>query len=234
MIRIDGLTKRYGAVLALDRVSFDVRAGEVLGVIGPNGSGKTTLFECIGGTLAYDAGEIVTSAPVFYLPDGITPWPDQTVAWVLAYADGFFAAPSGLRERIIGALAIAPLLQQRIAHLSKGQRKRVLLAVALLTSRPVVCADEPFDGLDLKQTRDVAAALRTFTGNGRSLVLSIHQINDAARVCDRFVLLSGGTVRGIGTVAELIAQATTHRGTLGTLGTSGTPGSLEEAFLALT
>lgn len=234
MIRIEGLTKHYGAVCALDRVSFDVRAGEVLGVIGPNGSGKTTLFECIGGTLACDAGAIDAASPLFYLPDAITPWPDQTAGWALDFAERFFAAPPGLRERIIDVLAIAPLLHQRMAHLSKGQRKRTLLGVALLTSRPVVFADEPFDGLDLKQTRDVAAALRTFAADGRTLVLSIHQINDAARVCDRFVLLSGGTVRGIGTAPELIAQAASHSGTSGTLGTPGTPGTLEEAFLALT
>jgi ABC-2 type transport system ATP-binding protein len=89
-----------------------------------------------------------------------------------------------------------------------------------LTSRPVVLADEPFDGLDLRQTREVAAALRTFARDGRTLVLSIHQISDAARVCDRFVLLSGGTIRGEGTLAELTAQAAAP--------------TLEEAFLALT
>ena len=100
----------------------------------------------------------------------------------------------------------------------------------MLTSRPVVLADEPFDGLDLKQTREVAAALRAFSDEGRTLVLSIHQISDAARVCDRFVLLSGGTVRGAGTLDELRALA----GTLGTLGTPGTPGTLEDVFLALT
>ena len=100
----------------------------------------------------------------------------------------------------------------------------MLLAIALLTSRPVVLADEPFDGLDLKQTRDVAAALRTGAREGRTLVLSIHQIADAARVCDRFVLLSGGTIRGIGTLDELRAQATDL----------GARGTLEEVFLALT
>ena len=74
MIRIDGLTKHYGSVRALDNVSFEVRPGEVLGLIGPNGSGKTTLFECVGGVLPFDAGTV--SAPpgqVFYLPDSIAP-----------------------------------------------------------------------------------------------------------------------------------------------------------------
>jgi ABC-type multidrug transport system ATPase subunit len=95
-----------------------------------------------------------------------------------------------------------------------------------LTSREVVLADEPFDGLDLRQTREVAAALRSFARDGRTLVLSIHQISDAARVCDRFVLLSGGTIRGEGTLSELTALASARQ---------GQPASgLEEAFLALT
>jgi ABC-2 type transport system ATP-binding protein len=119
------------------------------------------------------------------------------------------------------------------ARLSKGQRKRTLLAIGLLTSRQVVLADEPFDGLDLRQTREVGAALRSFARDGRTLVLSIHQIGDAARVCDRFVLLSGGTIRGEGTLDELTALAEARVGALGTLGT-GTLGTLEEAFLALT
>jgi ABC-2 type transport system ATP-binding protein len=225
VIRIAGLTKRYGAIRALDSVTFDVRPGEVLGVIGPNGSGKTTLFECIGGTLPFDTGSIDADQPLFYLPDGIAPWPAQTVRWALDFAGGYFGAPPELREVVIDKLGLAPLLGTRIGHLSKGQRKRALLGAGLLSARPIVLADEPFDGLDLKQTREVAAALRSFAGGGRTLVLSIHQINDAARVCDRVVLLSGGRVRGQGTVDEVIAQASAKGGAVS---------SLEEAFLALT
>ena len=234
VIRIADLTKHYGSIRALDRVSFEVRRGEILGLIGPNGSGKTTLFECIGGVLPFDAGSIAADQPLFYLPDAIAPWPAQTVRWALEFTAGYFGAPAGLRDIVVTALALEPLLDQRIGRLSKGQRKRALLAIGLLTSREVVLADEPFDGLDLRQTREVAAALRSFAREGRTLVLSIHQIADAARVCDRFVLLSGGTVRGEGTLQELTKLATDRIRTLGTAGTFGTVGTLEEAFLALT
>ena len=225
-LRVSGLTKHYGELRALDAVSFAVRRGEVLGLIGPNGSGKTTLFECIGGVLSRDAGSVDTGSPLFYLPDAIAPWPAQTVGWALGFVDDYFAAADGLRDAVVSALSLQTLLNQRIGELSKGQRKRALLAIGLLTSRPIVMADEPFDGLDLRQTREVAAALRSFARDGRTLVLSIHQITDAARVCDRFVLLSGGTVRGEGTLAELTALASDRRG-------SRVEG-LEEAFLALT
>ena len=225
-MRIDGLTKHYRNVRALDEVSFTIRAGEVLGLIGPNGSGKTTLFECIGGVLPFDAGAIehdVSPQPaIFYVPDGIAPWPSQTVRWALSYVSGLFGARPGARDAVIESLQLSPLLDVRIGHLSKGQRKRALLAFGLVTPRPIVLADEPFDGLDLRQTRDVSQVLRDFTRAGRTLVLSIHQIADAERVCDRFVMLSGGTVRGEGTADELKALA------------QRTPGTLEEAFLALT
>lgn len=228
MIRILNLTKRYGNFTALDRVTFEIRRGEVLGVIGPNGSGKTTLFECIGGVLPFDAGRIESEPdfPVFYLPDAIAPWPAQMVSWALTFVAGYFGAPSGLRDNVIAALSLEPHLNQRLGELSKGQRKRALLAIGLLTSRPLLLADEPFDGLDLRQTRAVAKALRCFAHDGRTLVLSIHQINDAARVCDRFVLLSGGVTCGEGTLDEITALASQRQG--------ATVAGLEEAFLALT
>src|SRR5262249_15440278 len=104
----------------------------------------------------------------------------------------------------------------------KGQRKRALLALGLLTPQPALLIDEPFDGLDLRQAREVASVLRTHAACGRTLFLSIHQIADAARFCDRFVLLSNGRVCGEGTVAELAALAPGHSH------------DLEEVFLALT
>jgi len=230
VVRIAGLTKRYRNVLALDGVSFSIRAGEVLGLIGPNGSGKTTLFECIGGVLPFDAGAIhydgSEQPAMFYVPDGIAPWPSQTVRWALAYVAGLFGSRPGVRDAVIESLQLAPLLDVRIGHLSKGQRKRALLAFGLVTPRPIVLADEPFDGLDLRQTRDVSQVLRDFTRGGRTLVLSIHQVSDAARLCDRFVLLSNGTVRGQGTLAELMAAASDRQ--------AQPVSGLEDAFLALT
>jgi ABC-2 type transport system ATP-binding protein len=153
------------------------------------------------------------------------------VGWALGFVEGYFGAPAGARAGVVEALSLRPLLDKRIGQLSKGQRKRALLGLGMLTSRRLVLADEPFDGLDLKQTREMAAALRSFARADRTLVLSIHQINDAARVCDRFVLLSGGTVRGVGTVDEVMTLA---RRAAGTASAPGTIETLEEAFLALT
>jgi len=171
-------------------------------------------------------------ATVFYLPDAIAPWPEQTVRWVLDFTAGYFgraqtgsyaATPSD----VIGRLDLEPLLDSRIGTLSKGQRKRALLAVGLLTPQPILLADEPFEGLDLRQTREIAQTLRHYAAAGRTMVLSIHQISDAARVCDRFVLLSGGRTRGEGTLDDLARLATSRAEV-----SAGT--DLEEIFLALT
>ena len=233
--RVDHLTKTYGRLTALSDVSLTIREGEVLGLIGPNGAGKTTLFECIAGVLPHDEGVVAggdgplgpraRASRIFYLPDAIAPWPSQTVRWALDFAVGFFRGCGDRRAEIVERLELGPLLDARLGTLSKGQRKRAILAVGMLTPHPLLLADEPFDGLDLRQTREVGAALRDHAASGRTLFLSIHQISDAARVCDRFILLSGGRVVGEGTVEELGREVPSS---------SEHPSGLEEIFLART
>jgi ABC-2 type transport system ATP-binding protein len=236
-IRVSGLTKRYGAFAALQDVSFGIRRSEILGLIGPNGAGKTTLFECMAGVLPPSAGAILVegrgvtprerSDLLFYLPDAIAPWPSQPVRWVLDFAVGFFGARADALADVIESFALQTLLDDPIGTLSKGQRKRVMLAVGLLMPQPLLLADEPFDGLDLRQSREVAATLREHASKGRTLFLSIHQISDAARICDRFVLLSDGRTCGEGTLDDLVALAQQRRA-------RPAGRDLEEVFLALT
>jgi ABC-2 type transport system ATP-binding protein len=232
LLRVLGLTKHYGEQHALAEISFDVRAGEVLGLIGPNGAGKTTLLEALAGLIPVEAGELVwrdTPTPnaerrdiMFYLPDGLRPWDDELVMRVLT----FFAAVHGRTARevteTIGSVGLAPVLQKRVHALSKGYARRLMLALALLTPQPLLLMDEPFDGFDLRQTRDVMGLIRGVAAAGRTLVLAIHQLADAERVCDRFVLLADGAVRGAGTLDELREQ------------TKLMAASLEGIFLALT
>jgi len=236
LVQVQNFSKRYGRIAALTDVSFSVREGEVLGLIGPNGSGKTTLFECMGGVLPLDGGALLRegrpvtardrASMLFYLPDQIAPWPAQTVRWAIEFAVGFFGGRADLRDQVVEELDVAPLLDAMIGSLSKGQRKRALLAIGLLMPQPLLLADEPFDGLDLRQSRDVARILRSYASAGRTMFLSIHQIRDAGRVCDRFVLLSGGRARGEGTSRELAAMAAARGASAGD--------DLEEVFLALT
>jgi ABC-2 type transport system ATP-binding protein len=232
LMQISGLGKRYGEQRALAEVSFDVRSREVLGLIGPNGAGKTTLLETLAGILPADGGEIFwRGAPlsladrrdaVFYLPDGLRPWDDQ---FVVRSVELFAAVYGCVETRVaetVHAVGLSPVLSKRISALSKGYGRRLMLALALLTPQPVLLMDEPFDGFDLRQTREMMGLLREVAGRGRTLVLAIHQLGDAERVCDRFVLLAEGRVRGVGTFDQLRAQ--TNEGS----------GRLEDVFLALT
>jgi ABC-type multidrug transport system ATPase subunit len=232
LLTAHAIAKRFGPQSVLQDVSFSVQQHEILGLIGPNGSGKTTLFECLAGLIPTDSGDVTfrgrALAPahrkqaLFYLPDAIRPWADQTVAWVLTFFEALHAAPKHESTALAKALALDAVLKSRVSSLSKGELKRFLLALGLLTPHPLLLLDEPFDGLDFRQARDVMALLRTYPAKGRTLFLSIHQLTDAARVCDRLLLLNNGRVACQGTLPELQAQA-------------GLPdGGLEEIFLALT
>lgn len=231
LLAVEGISKCFPPRWVLRDVSFNVREGEVLGLIGPNGAGKTTLFECLAGLASDDGGMIrfrqsaLNAArrkeALFYLPDGIAPWAAQSVRWALGFFEKLYGGQTKAVE-LSGELKLDHLLAARIGSLSKGERKRLLLALGLLTPQPLLMLDEPFDGLDLRQTHDVMAQLRRHAERGRTLMLSIHQLNDAARVCDRLVLLSEGRAVGEGAIDDLRTHAKLSEG------------GLEEIFLALT
>jgi ABC-2 type transport system ATP-binding protein len=232
LMTVRGIGKAFGDQRVLADVSFEIASGEILGLIGPNGAGKTTLLECIAGLLPADAGEVrwrgLPLPPtrrkerLFYMPEAISPYPDQRTAEVLKFLQEAYRQPSSRLEQLVHVLGLETVLTKPAGALSKGYRRRFLLALGLLAPRPVLLMDEPFDGFDLRQTREVMNLLRNEAVDGRTLVLSIHQLGDAERICDRLVLLSGGRVVGTGTSAELAVSAGLPIGA-----------DLEEVFLAL-
>ena len=232
LVRVAALNKRYGDQRALADVSFAVNAGEALGLIGPNGAGKTTLLEAVAGLLPIDSGEVrwgdrtLTRAErrqhMFYLPDGVRPWADQYVVRVVEFFAGVYRRSCSDIATTIAAVGLTPVLGKRVVALSKGYARRLMWALALIAPHPLLLMDEPFDGFDLKQTRQMTELLRELLVPARTLILSIHQLSDAERVCDRFVLLSDGCVRGAGRLEELRVRADCPTG------------GLEEIFLALT
>jgi len=231
MLSVRGMNKHFGRIEALSNVGFTIFAGEILGLIGPNGAGKTTLLECLCGLQPATAGEVLWQghalppeqrrSTLFYVPDGITPYSEHTLGQVLTFFQQVYSDSGKDSRDIIDCLHLSSMLECPVGQLSKGWRRRLLLAIGLLAPHPILAMDEPFDGLDLRQTREVMALLRKVVSQGRTLLLSIHQLKDAERICDRFVLLSAGRVAGEGSLEELRRIAAIENG------------GLEEVFLAL-
>jgi ABC-2 type transport system ATP-binding protein len=231
-LQATNLTKRYGEEDVIRGITFAANSGEVLGIVGPNGAGKTTLLEVLAGLAAADSGNVQwfgetlpalrRKQAMFYLPDGVKPYQDRFVLDVLNFFAGVYGHSAAEVGATIASVELAPVLRKRVSALSKGYNRRLLLALGLLTPQNVLLMDEPFDGFDLRQSRNVIQMLRNEAARGRALILAIHQLADAERVCDRFLLLAGGRVRGMGTLGELRMQ------------TGLLQESLEDIFLELT
>ena len=232
LLHVDSITKQYADQTVLAAVNFDIHAGEIIGIIGPNGAGKTTLLEALAGILPAETSDVRWHGRplppshrrdvIFYLPDGVRPYQDQPVTRVLSFFANVYRRSQDDISDAIEAVGLAPALHKRVYALSKGYSRRLMLALGLLTPHPLLLMDEPFDGFDLRQVREIAGVLRKQVAKGRTLALAIHQLLDAERVCDRFILLADGHVRGVGTLKGLRAR------------TGIFDGSLEDIFLALT
>jgi ABC-2 type transport system ATP-binding protein len=226
LLRVDSITKQYADQVVLTDVSFDIQAGEILGIIGPNGAGKTTLLEALAGILPIERGDVRWCGKplppsrrreaIFYLPDGVRPYQEQSVTRVLSFFAGVYRRSIDGIANAIESAGLTPVLHKRVYALSKGYSRRLMLALGLLTPHSLLLMD------DLRQTREIVNLLRAEAVKGRTFVLAIHQLADAERVCDRFILLAGGRVRGCGTLGDLRARS----------GISD--GSLEDVFLAFT
>jgi ABC-2 type transport system ATP-binding protein len=232
LLRVASINKRYADQAVLTDVALDIQAGEILGIIGPNGAGKTTLLEVLAGVLPAESNDVQwlgrplppsrRREAMFYLPDGVRPYQDQPVTRVLSFFGDVYRRSADQIADTIRAVGLTPVLHKRVDSLSKGYGRRLMLALGLLTPHPLLLMDEPFDGFDLRQTREIVSVLRKEVTKGRTLALAIHQLSDAERICDRFILLADGHVRGVGTLNDLRAR------------TGIVDGSLEDIFLALT
>ncbi|MBO1079527.1 ABC transporter ATP-binding protein [Roseomonas haemaphysalidis] len=218
LIEIQRLSKRFGAFTAVDDVSFNVAKGEVLGFLGPNGAGKSTTMKMLAGFVtptsgtARICGEDVVDSPVAakrhlgYLPEGAPTYPEMTVAGFLAFAArlrGFRGAE--LRDRVDHAMGLTTLQGVRlqpIETLSKGFKRRVGLAQALLHDPPVLVLDEPTDGLDPNQKHEVRKLIAQMAPQ-KAIVISTHILEEVSAICTRAIVIARGQVLADATPAEL-------------------------------
>lgn len=209
MIAIENLTKRFGAFTAVDGISFAVERGTVLGFLGPNGAGKSTTMKMITGFLAPDGGRVsvcghdVATHPleakrmIGYLPEGAPTYPDMTAAGFL----GFVASVRGLRGAgartaiadAVTRLDLGPVLHQPIDTLSKGYKRRVGLAQAILHDPDVLILDEPTDGLDPNQKHQVRQLIQAMAAD-KAIVISTHILEEVEAVCTRALIIGRGRV----------------------------------------
>lgn len=225
MIAIRGLSKSFGSIRAVDNVSFAVARGEVLGFLGPNGAGKSTTMKMITGFLtptsgtAIVCGHDVLKEPVAvkrcigYLPEGAPAYPDMTPAAFLdfiARIRGFGDAEKDRRiATAVERVQIGEVLQQPIETLSKGFKRRVGLAQAMLHDPDVLILDEPTDGLDPNQKHEVRALIGEMARD-KAIIISTHILEEVDAVCTRAVVIARGRLVADGTPAELESRSRWH------------------------
>jgi gliding motility-associated transport system ATP-binding protein len=229
MIEIEGLTKRFGPLMAVNDLSLIVAKGEVLGFLGPNGAGKSTTMKMITGYLAPTAGRarvcghdvetdaIAARSSIGYLPEGAPAYGDMTARdflFFIAGVRGFKSAQA--RERVNAAVAkteLESVLDQTIETLSKGFKRRVGLAQAILHDPPVLIMDEPTDGLDPNQKHAVRTLLRAMAAD-KAIIVSTHLLEEVEAICTRAVIIDRGQIVADGSPDQLLARSRYHNAVL--------------------
>jgi ABC-2 type transport system ATP-binding protein len=219
ILSVDRLTKRYGALTAIQDLSFDVRSGEVLGLLGPNGSGKSTTVKILTGLLrptsglvridGHDALDDLPSykAMIGYVPEEPHLYSYLTGPEYLRLIGRLRLLPEAVLddkiERFLQMLGIYDDRYQTLSAYSKGMRQKVLVAAAVLHNPPIVILDEPFSGLDVSAARVLKAFVRTLAAEGKLVVFSSHVLEVVEQVCSRVVILKDGHVVGHDSVDHL-------------------------------
>ena len=225
MIETDSLCKRYGRVDAVADLCLKVTPGQVLALLGPNGAGKTTTMRMIAGFLVPSSGSsrvcghdvvrepLKARRALGYLPEGAPSYGELSVMEFLAFAARVrgMTGISGRRrlDEMIERLQLQPVLRQGIETLSKGFRRRVCLAQAMLHDPPALILDEPTDGLDPNQQHEVHALIRGMARD-RAIIVSTHTLGEVRAACNRVAILAHGRLRAQGTPAELERRSRYH------------------------
>jgi ABC-2 type transport system ATP-binding protein len=225
LIKTHGLIKRFGDITAVNGISLSVKRGEVLGFLGPNGAGKSTTMKMITGFLAPDEGTvnvagidmatnpIAAKKSIGYLPEGAPAYGDMTARSFLKFIAEIRGFDGADRDRKVDAVedrtGLAGVMDQRIETLSKGYKRRVGLAQAILHDPEVLILDEPTDGLDPNQKYHVRSLIEEMATN-KAIVVSTHILEEVEAVCSRAVIIDRGRVVADGTAEELQRRLPYH------------------------
>jgi len=221
MLKIEGLTKRYGRHTVVDNLTFRCAPGEVLGFLGPNGAGKSTTMKMVTGFVAPSAGSasvcghniqtdtLAAQRCVGYLPEGAPLYAEMTPRQFLNFIADIREIPAAQRQARLGEvtrlLHLEPVLDQTIDTLSKGFKRRVGLAQAILHDPDVLILDEPTDGLDPNQKHEVRELIRSMSAE-KLIVISTHILEEVEAVCTRAIIVADGRLLVDDTPKALAAQ----------------------------
>jgi lipopolysaccharide export system ATP-binding protein len=232
-LTLRSLTKSYDGRKVVDAVSLEVRSGEVVGLLGPNGAGKTSTFYMILGLLQPDGGKIyldgkdISSLPIYrrarlglqYLPQEASVFRKLTVAEnIMAILETLEPDPLVRQERLeklLGELRISHLANQKASALSGGERRRVEITRALVTSPHFIILDEPFAGIDPLAVTDIQNIIRHLKERQLGVLISDHNVREALTVCDRAYILNEGLILEEGTPEKLVQSESAKRIYLG-------------------
>jgi ABC-2 type transport system ATP-binding protein len=225
MIKTEHLTKHYGSLSAVEDVSFQVGPGEVLGFLGPNAAGKTTTMRMLAGFVTPTSGRasicghdveaepLEAKTALGYLPEGAPTYGEMTVRHILAFVADLRALKGARREQrlahVIERLQLGGVLDQTVETLSKGFRRRVGLAQAIVHDPPVLILDEPTDGLDPNQKHEVRTLINDMARD-KIIVISTHILEEVDAVCTRAIIISRGRIVADDTPAGLAARSRYH------------------------
>ncbi len=248
MIEVSALTKHFGDIAAVSDLTFRVGPGEILGFLGPNGAGKSTTMRLIAGFIAPTSGTALVCGhdvgrdplparrALGYLPEGAPAWPEMTPRAFLRFiADVRGLAAEHRRRRLddtIGRLGLGPVLDQPIETLSKGFKRRVGLAQAILHDPPVLVLDEPTDGLDPNQKHEVRGLIREMAP-GKTIVISTHILEEVHAVCTRAIIVARGRLLADERPAALEARSRYHNAVTVALADAADLGRVAQALAAL-
>ncbi len=226
LIEVKGLSKNFGALQAVSDISLTVTRGEVLGFLGPNGAGKSTTMKMITGFLAPSAGQVsiagfdieksplAAKARLGYVPEGAPAYAEMTPASFLDFIAAIRGIPSAQRRariaEVVGKIHLETVLNQRIETLSKGFKRRVGLAQAILHDPEILVMDEPTDGLDPNQKHEVRELIKDMAPH-KAIVISTHILEEVDAVCTRAIIINQGRLIFSGTPLELAQRSRYHK-----------------------
>ena len=218
-IEVRDLTRRFGDLVAVDRVSFEVKEGEVFGFLGPNGAGKTTTVRMLTGVIDPTAGSatirghdirrepLLSSAHIAVVPEMANVYLDLSVWQNVMLMGELYGVPRGRRvsegQRLLEELGLEDRRKHRARELSKGLRQRLMLCAALVTEPEVLFLDEPTSGLDVKSARLIRHIVSELNREGLTVFLTTHNMPEANDICDRVAIIDKGRIAAIDTPGEL-------------------------------